>query len=165
MKNIALLLLAIILQVVIGCSSEDNSLETNEDTSSNLIISLNNIIEENSQNENFMEYDLYSNEDGTITIISESTIERNFTSEFAQAYDKGSNTSVSVQMTQRGPVTVCCSMNGENQGCATCPSGEGQGGCVASLITACLSDGGCGTVCPQRMVYDPTQREFIITRK
>lgn len=165
MKNSALLLLAIILQVVIGCSSEDDSLVTSEDTSSNLIISLNNIIEENSQNENFMEYDLYSNEDGTITIISESTIERNFTSEFAQAYDKGLNTSVSVQMTQRGHGTVCCSVNGEEQSCSTCPSGEGQGGCVGSLISACLSDEGCGTICAQRMVYNPKQKEFIITRK
>jgi hypothetical protein len=163
MKKINLAIIAITFCSLIGCTSEDSDSRPQDVTTSNIVTILNEIVEDNAQSNDFISFDLNRTNDGDYLIKEQSFIEKNFVSEFSLEYDKEINSHISLQFNAgRSPAKVCCSIDGNEQGCTTCESGEEQGSCVGSLITDCLSDGDCGTVCPQRVIYNPKTKEFII---
>lgn len=166
MKNLSFAFIAITFLLLLGCSSEEDNLDTNVDTTSNLITMLNEIVTENSGNNNFIQFDLANITDSNFELINPKQIIRNRHSETYQSYKKGINsTTIRFTTQNRVGLTVCCTHDGENYECSTCADTPGQGICVLEAINACTDNEGCSVVCPSKLVYDPQKEEFVILRK
>jgi len=134
-------------------------------TQSNIVAILSEIAQSNNTTD-FVRYDLTIDENGNISTTNRRTIKRTKHSEAYWGFQKQTN-SVTIKLNARGSggIMVCCTLDGENYTCETCPSGAGQTLCVAQLVIDCVESGGCSVTCQLPIIFDSLKNEFYIIKK
>ncbi|WP_299212554.1 hypothetical protein [uncultured Dokdonia sp.] len=155
MKNKFLFSIASIVLFLVSCSSEEEVI--NESSNLTLNTAIEEIINQSQDINQPVDFEISFLDDGMVRLSEANKLEDSFVSDFSKGFS-----SVSTNKSSQRTVTVCCTVDGEDQGCTEC--GDNDGGCVGSAIRKCLDDDGCAEVCNQRIRYMPSLNTFYLLK-
>lgn len=155
MKNQLLFLLAFSMLFFNSCTSEEEPTVDNSNITLNTAIE--NIINQSQNIDKPIDFEISFLDDGMVRISEANYIDNSFVPDFSKGFS-----SVSDNKSAQRTVTVCCTVDGEDQGCTEC--GDNDGSCVGSAIRKCLDDDGCAEVCNQRIRYIPSLNTFYLAK-
>ena len=165
--KIRILIHAIICTIVLSsCTSEEKAYYFENDDSPSLVAQLNNVVNNHSSDANFIRFDLSHNENDDFLLLNQRTITKNrFSEAFWNLKKQNKSISIKFQNQTRATITVCCTLDGNEYDCVTCPDGAGQNLCIIQAINACTDKGGCAVTCENTIIYNPYDQEFFIVAK
>lgn len=148
---------------LLSCTTETS--DHQNDTDVDFIGELRRITEDNLMETDFIQFDLTMTSNNDYSLSEPVIVERNRISETYNSFKKNqSSISIAISNATRS-LTVCCTNDGETYDCVICEDGPSQSLCMLRALNSCTDGGGCGVVCPNKMVYDALSKEFIIQIK
>ena len=142
---------------VISCTTDSQIVE--EDSANlTLDIALNQIIEQSTNSDTPIQFEIAMLPSGEVQLGDAIDVSENFEENFM----RGFNTEVSFSkiVPQQRITMICCTIDGEDQGCAECNDDDGL--CIAVAINGCLNDNGCAEVCRRDVQFVPSLKTFFI---
>jgi len=152
--------------ILYSCSSDQEESNADPSESNSIVTILKNVANNNLNEDDFVRFDITIDANDNIDLSNKKLIEKTRHSEVFLNYQRKANGIVIQMPTQaKSTITVCCTTDGDEYECETCPDGAGQNLCIIRAINACTDSGGCAVVCENKMYYNPTKNEFWIIRK
>lgn len=165
MRIKSFLLSIVFAGLLCGCSSDQQDADKAKDDSFNLVTQFKNLAQDNTDQDNYVVFDLTIDKQEQIAITQTGTVEKTpHSTAFLGLRKKQSSIVIQMPVIGKATITVCCTTDGDEYECETCPDGAGQNLCIIRAINSCTDNGGCAVVCENKMYFDPRKKEFFILK-